>query len=46
MFIFSITMAYIMGGALATTFVIVVPLLIFGLMLIARKAMPAVPQRI
>ena len=41
MFIFSITMAYIMGGALATTFVIVVPLLIFGLMLIARKAMPA-----
>ena len=41
MFIFSITMAYIMGGALATTFVIVVPLLIFGLMTIARKAMPA-----
>ena len=41
MFMFSITMAYIMGGALATTFVIVVPLLIFGLMLIARKAMPA-----
>ena len=41
MFVFSITMAYIMGGALATTFVIVVPLLIFGLMLIARKAMPA-----
>ena len=41
MFVFSITMAYIMGGALATTFVVVVPLLIFGLMLIARKAMPA-----
>ena len=41
MFIFSITMAYVMGGALATTFVIVVPILIFGLLLIARKAMPA-----
>ncbi len=41
MFIFAITMAYIMGGTLATTFVIVVPLLIFGLMFIARKAMPA-----
>ena len=42
MFIFSITMAYLMGGALATTFVVVVPLLIFGLLIIARNAMPAV----
>ena len=41
MFLFSIIMAYVMGGALATTFVIVVPLLAFGLILITRKAMPA-----
>ncbi len=41
MFIFSITMAYIMGGSLATTFVVVVPVLIFGLILVSRKAMPA-----
>ena len=41
MFTFSIIMAYIMGGSLATTFVIVVPILIFGLLMIARKAMPA-----
>lgn len=41
MFIFSIIMAYKMGGALATTFVIVVPVLVFGLLMIARKAMPA-----
>ncbi len=41
MFIFSIIMAYVMGGALSTTFVVIVPILIFGLLLIARKAMPA-----
>ncbi len=41
MFIFSIVMAYIMGGALATTFVVVVPFLICGLFLVSRKAMPA-----
>ena len=41
MFIFSIVMAYIMGGALATTFVVVVPILIVGLFLVSRKAMPA-----
>lgn len=41
MFIFSIIMAYTMGGALATTFVVVVPILIFGLLFVARKAMPA-----
>ena len=41
MFIFSIVMAYIMGGSLATTFVVVVPVLITGLLLIAHKAMPA-----
>ena len=41
MFIFSIVMAYVMGGALATTFVVVVPVLITGLLLVSRKAMPA-----
>ena len=41
MFIFSIIMAYIMGGALSATFVIVIPVLVFGLIMIARKAMPA-----
>ena len=40
-FIFSIIMAYKMGGALATTFVVVIPLLIFGLFMIAKFAMPA-----
>lgn len=41
MFIFSIIMAYVMGGALATTFVVIVPVLITGLLLVSRKAMPA-----
>lgn len=41
MLIFSIVMAYIMGGVLASTFVIVIPILLFGLILISRKAMPA-----
>ena len=41
MFVFAIVMAYTMGGALATTFVVVVPVLILGLLFIARKAMPA-----
>lgn len=41
MFTFSIIMAYIMGGALSATFVVVIPVLIFGLVMIARKAMPA-----
>ena len=41
MFIFAITMAYIMGGSLATTFVVVVPVLIIGLLLVAKNAMPA-----
>ncbi|MBE6862351.1 MAG: ABC transporter ATP-binding protein [Ruminococcus sp.] len=39
--IFSTVMAYIMGGSLATTFVIVIPFLGFGLYLIGQKAMPA-----
>lgn len=41
MMIFSIVMAYIMGGALASLFVIVIPMLVFGLFIIAKKAMPA-----
>ncbi len=41
MLIFSIIMAYVMGGALATAFVIVVPVLAFGLIMVSRKAMPA-----
>lgn len=40
MFVFSIIMAYIMGGALSTMFIIVIPFLAVGLFLIARKAMP------
>ncbi len=41
LFIFSVFMAYRMGGALATSFVVVIPVLIFGLLLVSRKAMPA-----
>ncbi len=41
MLIFSTVMAYVMGGALATAFVVVIPVLAFGLILIGKKAMPA-----
>nr|MBQ4319239.1 ABC transporter ATP-binding protein [Clostridia bacterium] len=41
MFIFSIIMSFIMGGTLAVTFVIVVPILVFGLLMVAHHAMPA-----
>ena len=41
MIIFSIIMAYVMGGALATTFVVILPVLGVGLYLVARNAMPA-----
>ncbi|MBR6873537.1 MAG: ABC transporter ATP-binding protein [Ruminococcus sp.] len=41
MLVFAIVMAFIMGGKLAATFVIVVPLLSFGLIMVAKKAMPA-----
>ena len=41
MFVFAIIMAFIKGGLLAMAFVVVVPLLIFGLYMISRKAMPA-----
>ena len=40
MFIFAIVMAFKMGGLLALMFVVVVPILLFGLILIARFAMP------
>ncbi len=39
--VFSVIMAYTMGGALATSFVVVIPVLVFGLLMVARKAMPA-----
>ncbi len=39
--IFSVIMAFRMGGSLALSFVVIVPLLVFGLLMIARKAMPA-----
>ncbi len=41
MLIFAIIMAYIMGGALASCFVVVIPVLVFGLLMVARSAMPA-----
>ncbi len=41
MLVFAIVMAYIMGGKLAGTFVVVVPLLGVGLFLVSKKAMPA-----
>ncbi|MBQ7835817.1 MAG: ABC transporter ATP-binding protein [Clostridia bacterium] len=41
MFIFAVIMAFMMGGSLAMTFVIVIPVLVFGLLLISRYAMPA-----
>jgi len=41
MLIFSVVMAYVMGGALSTTFVVVIPVLAFGLFMVSRKAMPA-----
>ena len=41
MLVFSIVMAYVMGGMLATTFVVIVPVLAVGLFLVARFAMPA-----
>ncbi len=40
-FIFAITMAFIMGGSLAMTFVFVIPVLIFGVLFIAGKALPS-----
>ncbi len=41
MLIFAVVMAFLMGGGLAMTFVVVIPVLLLGLIMIARKAMPA-----
>ncbi len=41
MLIFSIIMAFIMGGTLAAAFVVVIPVLVTGLYLVSRRAMPA-----
>ncbi len=41
MLTFSVIMAYVMGGALATAFVVVIPVLGVGLYMVSRKAMPA-----
>ena len=41
MLIFSSVMAFIMGGWLATSFVVIIPVLTVGLLLVARFAMPA-----
>lgn len=41
MLVFSVIMAYIMGGALASAFVIAIPVLAIGLFGIAKRAMPA-----
>ena len=41
MFAFAIVMAYVLGGSLATTFVIVVPVMGIGLAIIGKLAMPA-----
>ena len=41
MFAFAIVMAYILGGSLATTFLIVVPVMGIGLVIIGKLAMPA-----
>ena len=40
MFVFAIIMSFIMGGKLALMFVVVVPILGFGLFMVVKKAMP------
>lgn len=41
MFVFAIAMAFIMGGRLALSFVVVIPVLGFTMYFIAKKALPA-----
>lgn len=41
MLIFSTVMAFVMGGWVATAFVVVIPVLAFGLIMIGKKALPA-----
>ena len=40
MFIFSVIMAFTVGGQMAFIFVIIIPILLFTLIIVARKAMP------
>jgi len=39
--VFSVIMAFRMGGTLALSFVVIIPVLVFGLLMVARFAMPA-----
>ena len=41
MLLFSIIMAFIMGGKLSMMFVVIIPILAFGLIMVAKKAMPS-----
>ena len=41
MLIFSVAMSFVMGGALAMTFVVIIPVLGIGLWTVGRKALPA-----
>ncbi len=41
MFVFSIVMAYVMGGRMASVFVVAVPIILIGLFTVSRFAMPA-----
>ncbi|MBR6726798.1 MAG: ABC transporter ATP-binding protein, partial [Clostridia bacterium] len=41
MLIFSVIMSFVMGGSLAMTFVVIIPVLAIGLWLVGRKALPA-----
>ena len=40
MLVFSFAMGFIMGGKIALIFVVIIPVLLFGLVLISKKAMP------
>ncbi len=41
MLIFSVVMSFVMGGVLAMTFVVIIPVLGIGLWMVGRKALPA-----
>lgn len=41
MLVFSIIMAFVMGGKLSAMFVVIIPILAFGLIMVAKKAMPS-----
>ncbi len=41
MLIFSVVMSFVMGGMLAMTFVVIIPVLAVGLLMVGKKAMPA-----